>query len=178
MAIYDLLPKYYQIENNNLKGLQPGFVVAQIPCKAGSVFLQEKYNKLGSSSTSATNMIANGHIVSVNGDGIVDPVMDAPLFIVYNEPLKTLFDAEKFYATNLDEEHLRCVQLFPGDEWMSDMELDLDSKKVEGAETNPLYGRIVEINSVDTEDIYKSDDWFACDSLADGTKAYHYMFVK
>ena len=31
MAIYDLLPKFGYIEPNNLKGLQPGFVVAQMP---------------------------------------------------------------------------------------------------------------------------------------------------
>ena len=30
MAIYDYLPTYHQVENNNLKGLQPGFVVAQM----------------------------------------------------------------------------------------------------------------------------------------------------
>ena len=29
MAIYDYLPKFNYIEPNNLKGLQPGFVVAQ-----------------------------------------------------------------------------------------------------------------------------------------------------
>ena len=31
MAIYDLLPKFGYIEPNLLKGLQPGFVVAQMP---------------------------------------------------------------------------------------------------------------------------------------------------
>jgi hypothetical protein len=30
MTIYDRLPTYHQIEANNLKGLQPGFVVAQM----------------------------------------------------------------------------------------------------------------------------------------------------
>lgn len=178
MAIYDYLPKYYQIEANNLKGLQPGFVVAQLPVVTGEDFLQEKFNKKGSSSTSATKMIANGHIVSVSGNGIVDAEMGAPLFIVFNEPLKTLFDAEAFYATNLDEEHLRCVQLIPGDEWMSDMELDLTSHVVETVETNPLYGRIVKIDASTNTNVYGSDDWFSVTTLADGTPAYHYMFVK
>ena len=31
MAIYDLLPKFDYIEPNNLKGLQAGLVVAQMP---------------------------------------------------------------------------------------------------------------------------------------------------
>ena len=31
MAFYDLLPTFDYIEPNNLKGLQPGFVVAQMP---------------------------------------------------------------------------------------------------------------------------------------------------
>lgn len=175
MAIYDYLPKYYQIEANNLKGLQPGFVVAQMPVKAGSDFLQEKYNVLGSSSTSASQKIANGHIVSLSGEGIVDPVEGAPLFIVYNEPLNTIYDSAKFYATDLNEEHLRLVQLIPGDEWMSDMALDLSTPQ---SGTNPLAGRIVEITSSGTATIYGSDDWFAMDHLADGTSAHHYMFIK
>lgn len=170
MAIYDYLPKYYQIENNNLKGLQPGFVVAQLPVKAGEDFLQEKYNVIGSSSTAASSKIANGHIVSISGDGIVDPIEGAPLFIVFNEPLNTIFDAQAFYATDLNEEHLRCVQLMPGDEWMSDMVLDLAS--------DALSGRIVKIDNATNTNIYNSDDWFAVTALADGTPAYHYMFVK
>lgn len=170
MAIYDFLPKFYQVENNNLKGLQAGLVVAQLPVKAGETFLQEKFNKIGSASTSATNMIANGHIVSVTGDGIVDPVEGAPLFLVYNEPLKTIFDNEAFYATNIDGERLRCVQLMPGDEWMSDMVLDLSDAA--------LTGRIIKIDNATNTNIYNSDDWFTTTTMADGTPGYHYMFVK
>lgn len=168
MAIYDYLPKYYQIENNNLKGLQPGFVVAQLPVKAGEDFLQEKFNVKGSASTAATTKIANGHIVSITGDGIVDADADLPLFIVYNEPLNTIFDSAAFYATDLNEEHLRCVQLMPGDEWMSDMELDL---------SGALSGRIVKIDNATNTNIYGSDDWFSVTTMADGTTGYHYMFI-
>lgn len=187
MAFYDNFPRYYQIEANNLKGLQPGFVVSQIPVKAGSTFLQEKFNKLGSSSTSATKMIANGHIVMISAEGIVDPAVEevavdtstgkgsvvapSPLYIVYNDPLNTILNKANFYATDLDQEHLRCVQLIPGDEWMSDMELDLTA-------TSALYGRIVEITEAGTAAIYGSDDWFAMSELADGTSAHHYMFIK
>lgn len=166
MAIYDYLPQYYQIEANNLKGLQPGFVVAQMEVASSASFLEVGSNVIGSSSTDATKMIANGHIVSISADGIIDAGSDGPLFIVYNEPLNTIIDGARFYATNLDAENLRCVQLIPGDEWMTDMEYDL---------TGDLEGRIVEIDGSST---MSKDDWFSVNTLADGTPAKHYMFIK
>ena len=39
--IVDLLPKFEQIEVNNLKGLQPGFVVAQMPVKEGCAYIKD-----------------------------------------------------------------------------------------------------------------------------------------
>jgi len=42
MAIYDFLPKFYQVENNNLKGLQAGLVVAQLPVKAGETMRKKE----------------------------------------------------------------------------------------------------------------------------------------
>lgn len=170
MAIYDYLPKYYQIEANNLKGLQPGFVVAQMPVSASAAFLAENKNVIGSNSTAASNKIANGHIVSLSDAGIVDADANSPLFIVYNEPLNTIYDGAAVYATDLREENLRLVQLIPGDEWMSDMNLNL---------TGALAGRIVKIASNNTDKtIYNSDDWFAMGYLPDGTPAFHYMFIK
>jgi len=167
MAIYDYLPKYYQIEANNLKALQPGFVVAQMEVASGATFVQIGKNLLGSQSTEKGNMVANGHIVSISKDGIVDADASATLFIVYNEPLNTIIDSAKFYATDLNMENLRLVQLIPGDEWMSDMELDTAS----GA----LAGRIVE---VDGSSGMSKDDWFNVTTLADGTSAHHYLFLK
>lgn len=48
MAIFDYLPKYHQIEANNLKALQPGFVVSQIPFKADDDLLQAQFNVIDS----------------------------------------------------------------------------------------------------------------------------------
>lgn len=166
MALYDYLPKFYQIEANNLKALQPGFVVAQMEVASTATFTQIGKNVLDSSDTNKGNMVANGHIVSISADGIIDADASAPLFIVYNEPLNTVLDGAKFYATDIDMENLRLVQLIPGDEWMSDMPLDVAS----GA----LAGRIVE---VDASSGMSKDDWFGVTTLADGTAAKHYMFL-
>ena len=180
--IFDYLPTYYQIENNSLKGLLPGFVVAQVRpavtyTAQGEVatyptFMQETKNKIGSNSTAYTNLIANGHIVAISEDGIKDAeATDKALFIVFSEPLNRVMDnlSWKFYATDVNEEELRLVQLIPGDEWMSDMDLL-------AGENNPLAGRIVEIDN--TKGQYKQDeDWYAVDKLADGTPAHHYMFL-
>lgn len=175
MAIYDYLPKYYQIEANNLKGLQPGFVVAQMPVSAvaaNTVFAQVGKNVLGASGTELSNKIANGHIVTLKAEGIVDADATSPLFIVYNDPLLTIHDNAAFYATDLREERLRLVELIPGDEWMSDMDLL-------AGENNPLAGRIIEITeNAATKTIYDSDDWFAMKHLPDGTPAHHYVFIK
>ena len=180
--IYDYLPTFYQIENNNLKGLLPGFVVSQMrpavtydaqgAVATFPVFMQEGKNKKGSNSVAYSNLIANGHIVAISANGIKDvEASDKNLFIVFNEPLNKIMPniAWRFYATDVNEEELRLVQLIPGDEWMSDMDLL-------AGENNPLAGRIVEItNSVGQ---YKQDeDWYAVDKLADGTSAHHYMFL-
>lgn len=129
-------------------------------------------------------MVANGHIVTLSSAGLckVGASTD-PLFITYNDPLKTMFNGDKFYATNLGEEHVRAVQLIPGDEWMSD--IDYLSSSTSGQTTTWAYpggeylaSRIIKIDD-STNKIFKSDeDWFGKDTLPDGTKAYHYIFVK
>jgi len=151
--ITDYLPTYHQVEPNNLKGLQPGFVVAQM--------------NVAESATSAlapNGMMENGLICGISKDGIVEGGSGV-LFIHYTEPLNTLFKGDKFFAVNIAEECPRLVQLIPGDEWMS----DLDPSKV------CVDGRIIEITSADGQ--YKQDDFYACDELADGTKAHHYMYI-
>lgn len=155
MAIYDYLPTYHQIEANNLKGLQPGFVVAQM--------------EIAPSATSAlltsNGMFENGHICGISADGIIPGASDMRnLFIHFTEPLNTVFDAQKFFAVNPKEENPRLVQLIPGDEWMSDM--DPDDVCIDG--------RIVELGTSNTQ---SKDDWYSVDSLADGTPAHHYMFI-
>ena len=52
--IVDLLPKFEQIEVNNLKGLQPGFVVAQMPVKEGCAYIKD---------VNRVKYFENGHIL-------------------------------------------------------------------------------------------------------------------
>lgn len=160
MAFYDLLPTFNYIEPNNLKGLQSGFVVSQLPVAETAVATLTK-------DVNGIKFMENGTICAISAEGIVAPTAESKsLFICYNEPLNTVFNAEKFYGVNLNEEHPRLVQLIPGDEWMATKELTL---------SGDLAGRIVEITT--STGVGKSDDWFACNTMADGTPARHYMFI-
>ena len=140
MAIYDLLPKFGYIEPNNLKGLQPGFVVAQMPV-AQSATAALTYEGKG-------KYMENGTICAISVDGIIEPTAQSKaLFICYSEPLNTVVNSDQFYAVNLKEEHPRLVQLIPGDEWMSTKQLDL---------SGALSERIVEVTA--SSGMGKSDD--------------------
>lgn len=154
MAIYDYLPTYHQVEPNNLKGLQPGFVVAQMevaPSATGTLL--------------TNGMFENGRICGISADGIIPAATDAKtLFISYTEPLLTVFPANKFFAVDTAHENVRLVQLIPGDEWMSD---------IDGLATS-YSGRIVELGTANTQ---SKDDWYGVSTLADGTSAHHYMFI-
>ena len=159
MAIYDLLPKFGYIEPNNLKGLQPGFVVAQMPV-AESAVTTLTVNGEG-------KYMENGTICAISVEGIVAPTAESKaLFICYSEPLNTVVNSDQLYAVNLKEENPRLVQLIPGDEWMSSKELTL---------SGALSGRIVEVTK--TSGMGKSDDWFSCETMANGDAGHHYMYI-
>lgn len=161
MAIYDLLPKFNYIEPNNLKGLQAGLVVAQMPVAetAASALLKD---------VNGTKFMENGTICAISKDGIVAPTAsDKALFICYSEPLTTVVNSDALFAVNVKEEHPRLVQLMPGDEWMATKALTLDS----GA----LTGRIVEVTA--GTGLGKSDDWFSCTTMANGDAGHHYMYI-
>ena len=159
MAIYDLLPKFGYIEPNNLKGLQSGFVVAQMPV-AESAFPTLTVDGAG-------EYMENGTICAISVDGIVAPTAESKaLFICYSEPLNTVVNSDEFYAVNLKEENPRLVQLIPGDEWTSSYELNL---------SGALSGRIVEVTP--ESGMGKSDDWFSCETMANGDDGYHYMYI-
>lgn len=158
MAIYDLLPKFGYIEPNNLKGLQPGFVVAQMPVAESASALTVK---------GEGKYMENGTICAISAEGIIAPTAESKaLFICYSEPLNTLVDSDQYYAVNLKEECPRLVQLIPGDEWMASKALTL---------SGALSGRIVEITS--TTGVGKSDNWFKCTTMANGDEGHHYMFI-
>ena len=145
MAIYDYLPKFNYIEPNNLKGLQPGFVVAQEDRVAEDLL--------------KNGMFENGKLCAFTKDGIVAADADSRvIFIHYTEPLNTIYNSDKFYAVNVNEECPRLVQLIPGDEWMSTEDLGDDI----------LGGRVVKMTG---------EGWYKVDTMANGDKGYHYMFL-
>ena len=106
MAIYDYLPKFNYIEPNNLKGLLPGFVVAQEERVAEGLLKD--------------GMFENGKICALTADGIVAATgEEKALFIHFTEPLNTIRNSDQYFAVNVKNECPRLVQLIPGDEWMS-----------------------------------------------------------
>lgn len=145
MAIYDYLPKFNYIEPNNLKGLQPGFVVAQ------EARVDEDLLKNG--------MFENGKICALTKDGIVAATgEERALFIHYTEPLNTIRNSDQYFAVEVAKECPRLVQLIPGDEWMSTEDLG----------DNILGGRIVKVTG---------EGWLAVNTMANGDKGYHYVFL-
>jgi hypothetical protein len=148
MAIYDYLPKFDYIEPNNLKGLQPGFVVAQMDVADDTLLVKN------------TRLFANGAICEIKADGIHAATADTKVpFIHYTEPLNTIYNSDKFFAVNVDEECPRLVQLIPGDEWMSSREL---------TEAELLGGRIVKMTG---------EGWYKVSTMANGDAGHHYIFL-
>lgn len=101
------LPTYNYIEANNLKGLQPGFVVAQNSDVAVALLKDGMFENGKICTLSATNQIVAGAADS------------KALFIHYTEPLNTIFAGDEYFAVEVAKECPRLVQLIPGDEWMS-----------------------------------------------------------
>ena len=155
MAIYDYLPTFNYIEPNNLKGLQPGFVVAQEGRVADALLNAKHTVKVNDVDTKV--FLENGKICALSADGIVAGTADSKaLFIHYTEPLNTIYNSDKFFAVDTREECPRLVQLIPGDEWMS---------------TDPnceIEGRIVKVTG---------EGWYGVDTMANGDKGFHYVFL-
>ena len=151
MAIYDYLPKFNYIEPNNLKGLQPGFVVAQEDRVAEELLKGD--------------MFENGKICALEvKEGkltIVPATADhAVLYVHYTEPLNTIYNSDKFFALNVKEECPRLVQLIAGDEWMSTEDLGDDI----------LGGRVIKVT--DTK------GWYGVKTMANGDEGFHYVFLE
>ena len=157
MAIYDYLPTFHVVEPNNLKGLQPGFVVVQMEVKNGCSLLKN-------------GLFENGHICCIGADGIDIWAAGKPMFIHFTEPLNTIVNSDKYFAVNTKEECPRLVQLIPGDEWTTDIK---PTDTAYAAEITA--GRIAEVKGAEGE--YSRDNFLATKTLADGTEAHHYVFL-
>jgi hypothetical protein len=148
MAIYDYLPKFNYIEPNNLKGLQPGFVVAQVE-DVDSSLLKD-------------GMMENGKICALEvkeGKLTIVPATaeHKVLYVHYTEPLNTIYNSDKFFAVKVADECPRLVQLIPGDEWMStDANCEIE-------------GRIVKVSA--------EKGWYSVDTMANGDEGFHYVFL-
>lgn len=163
MAFYDLLPTFHYIEANNLKGLLPGFVVAQMEVaeNAKTDLCVTKNNRV---------FIENGTICTISKDGICAWEVGKPMFIVYNDPLNTFHTGDAGYATEIGNECPRLVQLIPGDEWMADGAI-ADHKGLQAAIDA---GYIVEVKKGDGQ---SKDDWFAVQTMANGDAGKHFLFI-
>ena len=158
MAFYDYLPKFNYIEPNNLKGLQPGFVVAQED-RVADELLNEKYTV-----NEEKVYFENGKLCALEvKDGkltIVAADKDSRVvFIHYTEPLNTIYNSDKFFALNVKEECPRLVQLIAGDEWMSTEDLG----------DNILGGRVVKVSA--------EKGWYGVKTMANGDEGFHYVFL-
>lgn len=167
-AIYDYLPTFAEFEPNNLKGLQPGFVLAQVEVKEDCTLIKE-----AGPTGMERKFLENGHIMTITTDGMDIWAADKPMFISYSEPIHKLFKANKFYATDLGEESARFVQLIPGDEWMSTIDYMSDSRYTAIAEE--LKKHIIKIEN--SEGGLVKDDWFDNGTMPSGAKGYHYMYI-
>lgn len=163
MAIYDLLPSFHQVEPNNLKGLLPGFVISQIEVKEGCTLIKEVNDK---------KYFENGHLVRLTSDGIDQWADGSDMLLVYSDPLPTITREARHYATDLANECVRCVILQPGDEWMTDIDYESDEKY------SALWTEINKhVIKVDGSTKLGNASWFKVNTLADGTKGYHYIFL-
>lgn len=168
VSIYDYLPTFAEFEPNNLKGLQPGFVLAQVEVKDGCTLV-----KKAGPEGQERDFLENGHIMTITADGMDIWAADKPMFISYSEPIHTLFKANKFYATDLKSEPARFVQLIPGDEWTSTIDYASDERYT--AIWSEMNKHILKIEN--SEGGLVKDDWFDYHKMPSGADCFHYIYI-
>ena len=177
MAFYDLLNKFNYIEANNLKALLPGFVVAQMEVKVSELanLCVRKDGKQDSGDEDHPYRgwyMENGTICTISEEGIIPWSEGKPMFIAYNDPLNTIIQGDEYYATDLESENPRLVQLIPGDEFMANCD-DNNVCAHKGLEAAVGKG-LVKLTSANKQSL---DDWFAMDHMPNGDKGVHFMFI-
>lgn len=188
MNIFDLLPKFSIIEPNNLKGLQPGFVVAQAE-PAGV------YNTDGSIKSTIDNALVNttkvaGHYIVENGqlaqltsDGYVPYVAEStdPVFVTYTEERVAFGNDYKYFAADIEHDPARLVQLIPGDEFTTTFAPDSDvmADAIADGRIACLTKNYIDGNTtVANAHTYSFDDFLDENRFADGQPSYTYVFLK
>ena len=117
-------------------------------------------------------LFENGHICSIGADGIDIWAAGKPMYNHYTEALNTMVNSDKYFAVDPKEECPRLVELIAGDEWMTDIDYENDPKYAEIKDE--LMKHIVKLTKTNAQ---SKDDWYGVDTLADGTKAFHYMYL-
>lgn len=193
MNIFDFLPKFNIIEPNNLKGLQPGFVVAQVEPKGvynSDGTLKNKAavaaaNKLINTTIDGHYFVENGQLAQLTADGYIDYKTNAdetaPLFVTYTEEIVSFGGNFKYYAAEITHDPARLVQLIPGDEFTTTYAPDSDQMADAIAD-----GRIAVLtkNYIDGDTTvanahtYSFDDFVESNKFADGQPSYTYVFLK
>ena len=166
MAFYDLLHKFNYIEANNLKALLPGFVVAQMEVAedAESDLCVEVNGK---------KFVENGTICTISPDGICAWEEGKVMFVAYNDPLNTIINDDQYYATDIESENPRLVQLIPGDEFMANCD---EQGKVahKGLQDAINAGWLVVL---DEDNGQSKDNWFVMHTMPNGEPGLHLMYL-
>ena len=178
IQLYDYLPVFHTVENNNLKSLLAGQVIAQVPVNADSTLITQ-----AGPTGKERKYFENGHLCALvpNDDsGVCMDIWEKgrPMYLSFTEPLNVLnnsdaFSDPKYYAVDLEEEFARFVLLTPGDEWTTDIDYF----------TDPLYAGIkAELEKVivcmNGKTGTGADNWFGRETMPDDvTKGYHYVYL-
>lgn len=193
MNIFDFLPKFNIIEPNNLKGLQPGFVVAQAEPKGvynTDGTLKDKTavaaaNKLINTTIDGHFFVENGQLAQLTADGYIDYATNgdetAPLFVTYTEEIVPFGNNFKYYAADVTHDPARLVQLIPGDEFTTTYAPDSDQMadaiadgRIAVLTKNYISGNTTVANA----HTYSFDDFVESNKFADGQPSYTYVFLK
>lgn len=191
MNIFDFLPKFNIIEPNNLKGLQPGFVVAQAEPAGvydtdGSLLPKAQItNGLVNTSIDGHYFVENGQLAQLTANGYVDyntsKNATAPLFVTYTEEIVAFGSGFTYYAADVEHDPARLVQLIPGDEFTTtyaptstQMAQAITDGRIAVLTKNYVSGNTTEANA----HTYSFDDFLDCNKFADGQPSYTYVFLK
>lgn len=194
MNVFDLLPKFNIIEPNNLKGLQPGFVVAQVEPKGvyddQNKLLPpaeaEEANKLiNATKVNGYYFVENGQLAQLTADGYIDYATNhdtaAPLFVTYTEERLTIGTNFEYFAAEITEDPARLVQLIPGDEFTTTYAPDsaqMATAIADGRIACITRNYITGDTTATAHAQYCFDDFLDCNKFADGQPSYTYVFLK
>ena len=170
----NMLSTFKQVEPQLLRGLTAGLTVSQRPVAYNAE--TDAYG-VATVNVAGTKYIENGLICSLDDKAqVVNYVANTTAFIHYDEELTTDVGAINAFAVEgaKDETYVRLVQLFPGDEFVTD--------QVTGTKAN--YASVVNGVINFTGAAKAAGDMFYCetgtafeDTLPNGDAGYHFIYL-